>query len=272
MDLRLSGRHAVVTGGSRGLGRAIALALADEGVGVSICARDAGEVQSTVQELRARGCAAHGERVDVTDGDALRAFIDSAGGALGGLELLVACAGGVAGGPRLEQTDAADWRATLELNVTHPALAARAAMPWMRRAGGGAMLFIGSIAGIHPWTRAHYGAAKAAEIHLASSLARELGPFNIRVNALSPGSILFPGSPFERHRLAAPEAFAAWERSEFPFGRLGTTQEIADVACFLLSERASWVTGANVPVDGGQNPPNMMTTQPLPATWRTAAE
>jgi 3-oxoacyl-[acyl-carrier protein] reductase len=269
MDLNLAGRNAVVTGGSRGIGRAIALGLAAEGCNVAICARSRAEVDATLDEFRARDVAVYGAGVDVLDADAVTAFIDEAAEALGGLELLVACAGGQASGPQLDTISAEDWRVTFDLNVTHPAIAARAAKPWMTRAGRGAMVFIASVAGMHPWTRSHYGAAKAAVIHLASSLARELGPDNIRVNALSPGSIIFPTSAWQRLKDADEEAFAVWEQSEFPRGRLGTDSEVADVACFLLSDRASWISGANIAVDGGQNPPNMVSTMPLPGGWRT---
>jgi len=269
MDLGLAGRRAIVTGGTRGIGRAIAFALAAEGCDVAVCARSEPDVRTTVEALAATGRRAFGEQVDVTDPEALRAFVDNAAEAFGGLELLVASAGALAGGPQLAAIGPDDWRFTLDINITHPAIAARTAQPWMVRSGGGAMLFISSIAGMHPWTRPHYGAAKSACIHLAGSLARELGPHNIRVNALSPGSILFPGSAWEGVKAKDEAAFARWERAEFPLGRLGTDHEVADVALFLLSDRAAWVTGVNVPVDGGQNPPNMVTEQPLPGRWRT---
>jgi 3-oxoacyl-[acyl-carrier protein] reductase len=268
VDLGLRGRRAIVTGGSRGLGKAISLALADEGSDVAICARDQLEVDRMVDELGSREVASYGEAFDVTDADSLAGFIDAAASEFGGLDLLVACAGGQVGGPRLQAIQPDDWRRTLDLNVTHPALAARAAQPLMAEAGGGAMVFIASSAGVHPWMRAHYGAAKAAEIHLASSLAREFGPQNIRVNVLSPGSVTYPGSIWEVRQEADPEAYAEWLRSEFPLERVGTDEEVADVACFLLSRRASWVNGANILVDGGQNPPNMLSTFPLPGRWR----
>jgi 3-oxoacyl-[acyl-carrier protein] reductase len=267
MDLELSGKRAIITGGSRGIGRAIALALAAEGCAVAIGARDSHGVETAVAELRRRGATAHGEAVDVTDADALEAFVASSAGALGGLDLLVANAGALSGGPRISAIDASDWRYTLDINVTHPAIAARAAAPLMASGGGGAMVFISSIAGMHPWTRPHYGAAKAAETHLAGSLAHELAPAGIRVNAISPGSIRFPGSAWEGPA-ADREAFERWLEHEFPFRRLGTDTEVADVACFLLSDRASLVTGVNLPVDGGQHPPNMMTTQPMSGRWR----
>src|SRR3954471_732456 len=193
MDLELTGKRALVTGATRGLGRAIAGRLADERCALAICARDGDEVERTAAELRERGVSVHCAALDVTDAAALEHFVAQSGDALGGLDLLVANAGGSAGGERLEEIGAEDWRTTFDLNVVHAAVAARAAAPLMRAAGGGAMVFIASISGTRPQPRAQYAAAKAAEIHLAVSLARELGADGTRVNALSPGSIVFPG-------------------------------------------------------------------------------
>jgi 3-oxoacyl-[acyl-carrier protein] reductase len=257
MDLELTGKRALVTGATRGLGRAIAERLAGEGCALAICARDGDEVERASGELRDRGVTVHGATLDVTDAPALERFVADAGDALGGLDLLVVNAGGSAGGERLDDADAGDWRTTLDLNVVHAAVAARAAVPLMRAAGGGAMVLIASISGLRPQPRAQYAAAKAAEIHLAVSLARELGPDGIRVNALSPGSILFPGGGWDRRRKNDAEAFEQWVRDEFPLGRLGRAEEVADVACFLLSARASWISGTNVVVDGAQNQPGM---------------
>jgi 3-oxoacyl-[acyl-carrier protein] reductase len=257
MDLGLAGKVAFVTGATRGIGRAIVLRLADEGCAIGLCARDADEVQRSAGELRALGVSAHGVAADVTDEAALTAAVDECARELRGLDLVVANAGGAAGGPLLEESSAADWEQTLALNVTHPATLLRAALPHLRVRGGGAALLIASISGIKPQPRAQYAAAKAAEIHLAHTLARELGPDGIRVNALSPGSILFEGGGWATRREAEPEAFAAWVQREFPLGRLGTPKEVADVAAFLLSARASWISGANVVVDGAQNQPGM---------------
>jgi 3-oxoacyl-[acyl-carrier protein] reductase len=257
MDLELTGKRALVTGATRGLGGAIAERLAEEGCALAICARDGQEVERAVEELRSRGVAVHGGAVDVSDAPALERFVADAGEALGGLDLLVANAGGAAGGPKLADATPEDWRTTFDLNVVHAAVAARAVLPLMRAAGGGAMVFVASISGTRPQPRSQYAAAKAAEIHLAVSLGRELGPAGIRVNALSPGSILFPGGGWDQRRTSDPEAFEQWVRDEFPHGRLGTAEEIADVACFLLSARASWISGTNVVVDGAQNQPGM---------------
>jgi 3-oxoacyl-[acyl-carrier protein] reductase len=257
MDLELTGKRALVTGATRGLGRAIAERLAGEGCALAICARDGDDVERASGELCDRGVTVHGATLDVTDAPALERFVADAGDALGGLDLLVVNAGGSAGGERLDDADAEDWRTTLDLNVVHAAVAARAAVPLMRAAGGGAMVLIASISGLRPQPRAQYAAAKAAEIHLAVSLARELGPDGIRVNALSPGSILFPDGGWDRRRKNHAEAFEQWVRDEFPLGRLGRAEEVADVACFLLSARASWISGTNVVVDGAQNQPGM---------------
>jgi 3-oxoacyl-[acyl-carrier protein] reductase len=155
------------------------------------------------------------------------------------------------------ETTGADWATTFALNTGHAATLARAATPHLRARGGGALLLISSISGHRPQPRSQYAAAKAAMSHLAASLARELAGDGIRVNALSPGSILFPGGSWDRRREADPEALAAWVERELPFGRLGTLDEVADVAAFLLSARASWVSGADLVVDGAQNAPSM---------------
>src|SRR5215207_3034611 len=200
MDLELAGRVALVTGATRGIGRAIAAKLAAEGCAVAICARDDDAVAQTVAALEAQGAKAFGASVDVTDDAALEGFVDAAAQTLGGLDLVVANAGGSAGGDLLADTTGDDWRRTMWLNVVHAAVRIRAALPRLRARGGGAALVIASISGSRPQPKAQYAAAKAAEIHLAVSLGRELGPDRIRVNALSPGSILFEGGSWDRRR------------------------------------------------------------------------
>lgn len=257
MDLGLAGRRALVTGGTRGLGRAIVERLVEEGCAVALCARTADAVEQTLAGLRGRGATVYGAGVDVTDDAALTEFVEQSAAQLGGLDLLVANAGGAAGGPELSVTSAQDWRSTFDLNVVHAAVAVRAALPHLASSDAASVVVISSVSGSRPQPKAQYAAAKAAEIALAASLARELGPQRIRVNTLSPGSVLFEGGSWAKRRDADPAAFATFVEREFPLGRLGTAEEIADVTAFLLSPRASWVSGTDVVVDGAQNAPGM---------------
>lgn len=256
MDLELRGKRALVTGGTRGIGRAIVERLLAEGCEVALCARTPEVVEQAVRELSSRGTV-HGRAVDVTDDAALEGFVAEAAALMGGLDLLVANAGGSAGGPALEDADGAAWRATFGLNVVHAAVAVRAALPALRASPAASVVVIASVSGSKPQPKAQYAAAKAAEVSLAASLARELGPDGIRVNTVSPGSILFDGGGWATRRDSDPEGFARFVAEEFPHGRLGTVEEVADVTAFVLSPRASWISGTDVVVDGAQNAPGM---------------
>jgi 3-oxoacyl-[acyl-carrier protein] reductase len=256
MDLGIAGKRALVTGGSRGIGRATALRLAAEGCHVGICGRGAEGVERTVSELSEHGVEAHGVVADVTAAGDIERFVAESAAALGGVDLLVANVGGMAGTTFLETTPE-QWVRTFELNLFHAVRAIHAAVPHMQRRGGGSIVVIASISGWKPGPRAQYGTAKASEIFLSGSLAWELAPHNIRVNTVSPGSTKFPGGGWERYQAANADVFSDFEQSEFPRGRLGTPEEIADVVTFVLSERASWINGANIPVDGGQGRPDV---------------
>jgi len=251
MDLGLSGKVAFITGGSAGIGLAIARALTREGASVALCARDAARLAAAAAELP----RAHTEVADVTDPDALAAAIDNSAAALGRLDLLVANAGGASGGGLLDSTPD-DWAATFAINVLHAAHAIRTAVPHFDRAGGGAALVIASITGRKPGPKSSYAAAKAAEIHLAATLGQELGPRGIRVNSLSPGSVLFEGGGWDWLRTNRPEDYERFAHDDFPARRLLTLDEVADTACFLLSERAGGINGTDIAVDGAQDHPS----------------
>ena len=155
--------------------------------------------------------------------------------------------GGAAGEQSLIETTDEDWAETFDLNVFHAVRTTRAALPSMRQRGGGAVVIVSSISGWKPGPKSQYGSAKAAEIFLAGALAQELAECGVRVNAVAPGSIFFPGGGWARFQQDQPEHFAQFVDREFPAGRLGTPEEVADVVAFLVSERANWINGAMIP-------------------------
>ncbi len=255
MDLGLRGTRVLITGGSRGLGFAVAHALAAEGAAVGLIARGADDLADAGRALAEHGVSVRTAVADVSDTTALRQAVDDIAASLGGLDHLVANAGGTVGG-NLADSAPGDFTATFALNAGHAAELIRAGLPHLRRSGGGAVVIIASITGMRPAPRTTYAVAKAAEIHLAATAAQELAADNIRVNAVSPGSILFPGGSWERFGQENPQAFESFASTQFPLGRLGRAQEVGDVVAFLLSRRASWISGANIVVDGAQRYPS----------------
>ncbi|MGH3903407.1 MAG: SDR family NAD(P)-dependent oxidoreductase [Pseudonocardiaceae bacterium] len=260
VDLQIAGKAALVTGGSRGIGRAVALGLAAEGCSVGICGRGRDDLDRTVDELRDHGVTACGIVADVGEEGEVERFVTEAAAVLGRADLLVANAGSNAGERGFLASTPQEWRQTFELNVGHAARAIRASMPHMQQVGGGAVVIIASISGWKPSPYPQYGSAKAAEIYLAMELGRELASDRIRVNAVSPGSVLAPDGDWDSFRRRAPERFEQFTQRNFPFGRLGSPEEIADAVIFLLSDRASWISGTNICVDGAQS-------RPTPSAW-----
>lgn len=247
MDLKLAGKRAVVTGGSKGIGRAIAVGLAAEGVSVAICARSEQPLREAEAEIRSHGVEAYAEPCDVGDGDALDGFLDRARERLGGVDILVNNVSALGQGD-----DLAAWQANIDLDLLASVRATQRVTTWMSEAGGGSIIFISSISGIEPSATASYSAIKAALISYSKFLAISLAPQRIRVNTIAPGSIEFEGGVWDRARQHNPERYQA-TLARIPWGRMGRPEEVADVAVFLASERAGWITGACVPVDGAQH-------------------
>ena len=255
MDLSLEDKVAIVTGSTRGLGLAAARALAGEGCLVCLC----GRTQSTLDQAR-RDVAARargeervaGVRADLSTPDGVQAVIDGTIAAFGGIDILVNNVG-LARGAGLVDTSDAEWQEAFDQTLFPAIRASRLAVPHMKERGGGAIVIIASVFGREAGGRMTYNAVKAAEISFAKSLAQQLAASNIRVNSVSPGSILFEGGSWWKRQQENSAAIAEFVKRELPFGRFGTPDEVGDVVAFLCSSRASWISGTSVVVDGCQS-------------------
>jgi NAD(P)-dependent dehydrogenase (short-subunit alcohol dehydrogenase family) len=245
MNLGLTGKKAVVTGASRGIGNAIARRLIREGAQVATCARDADELRQSVEELGGNDvCWA--APCDIGDKDAYDSWLHSAVGAMGGCDLFVSNASALAVGD-----EEGDWSASFEVDLMGAVRGSRMLAPIMAEAGKGAIVLVSSVAALELFVMpAAYNALKAAMITYASQLSELLAARNIRVNCISPGAIEFPGGFWSRARREMPELYEATIAKQ-PTGRLGTVEEVADCVAFLLSDRASWISGENLVIDGG---------------------
>jgi 3-oxoacyl-[acyl-carrier protein] reductase len=245
MSFDFQNRRIIVTGGSRGIGRAMALAFAKAGADVSICARGAATLEATRQELAATGHKVHAATCDLGNADAIKAYINAAATALGGVDILVSNASGIDNGSD-------SWADCFNVDVMAAVRAATTAESYLAESPAGAIINISSISGMMPSADSPaYAAAKAALINFTSSEAVRLAPQKIRVNCIAPGSIDFPGGHWDRCRLETPKVYEE-VRATIPFGRYGKPDEIANAALFLASPLASWITGQTLVVDGGQ--------------------
>ena len=250
MDLGLTGKVAMVTGASRGIGRAIAHALADERMQVSVCARTRDALNEAVAALTNAGSPL-GFVGDITEPENARKWIDETLKKFGGIDVLVNNTGSARPGALGELPESA-WQEQFDLNLFAPVRLARLCAEHMEKRGGGSIINIGSIYGRESGGPLTYNASKAALHSFTKMLAREFAPKNIRVNTIAPGSILTAGGIWEQLFRENPAFEKDFIIHEMPAGRLGRPDEVAYAVVMLASPRASWITGANLPVDGAQ--------------------
>jgi NAD(P)-dependent dehydrogenase (short-subunit alcohol dehydrogenase family) len=245
MDLGLKGKRAVVTGGTRGIGRAIAETFADEGADVSICARKADEVASAVAALKAKGVQAFGRALDVADAAALGSWIEASAAELGGIDALVCNVSALAVGDTAES-----WEKSFRTDMMHTVHAVAAAVPHLEKSASGSIVLISSVSGFEvDFAAGSYGALKAALIHYAKGLSRQLVAKGIRVNCVSPGNTYFDGGIWQSIEKNMPDLYNSTLKVN-PTGKFGTPAEVARGVVFLSSPAASRISGANLVIDG----------------------
>jgi len=248
MDLGLKGKKAIVTGGTRGIGRAIVETLADEGCAVAFCARHAEQIAQTVDALKSKGISTFGGVVDIADGKGLREWIAKAGEELGGLDILISSAGAMAMG-----ADEASWMKNLQIDVFGAVNSVQAALPMLeesaKRSGDAAIIAIASTSEVNATEPSSYGAVKGALVHFIKGVAKQNAPKHVRANTVSPGMVYFKGGVWNMVEQRAPEYFKN-SLARNPMGRMATPQDIANAVVFLASPCSSFTTGTNLIVDG----------------------
>jgi 3-oxoacyl-[acyl-carrier protein] reductase len=245
LDLHLKGRKAIVTGGTRGIGRAIAELLTDEGCDVAICARNQKGIDETVAALAEKGVKATGAAVDVADTRALRAFVGEMAARLGGLDIFVANVSALAMG-----MDEESWRRSLDIDVMGTIAGVEAAVPFLEKSSAGAIVIIGTTGAIEmAGAMRPYASVKAALIPYVKGLARNLAAKGVRANMVSPGNVYFKGGVWNVVEERSPAVFKEM-LAHNPTGRMGTPEEVANAVVFLASPRASFITGTNLIIDG----------------------
>lgn len=251
MNLQLKGKNAIVTGGSKGIGKSIALNLSEEGVNVAICARGEDALKKTEKELLKKGVKVIALTCDVGNTKQLDTFLNKVKKQFGTVDILINNVSALSLGD-----DYSDWETSINVDLLGSVNATRKVIPWMLEAGSGNILFISSGSGLEAGSPPAYAAVKAAIISYSKTMAIQLAPKNIRVNALAPGSVEFPDGLWELTKTQNPPLYD-WALSSIPSGRLGTPDEIGKVATFIVSPCASWVVGTCLAVDGGQHKANL---------------
>jgi 3-oxoacyl-[acyl-carrier protein] reductase len=251
MDLELKGKAALITGASRGIGKAIASALAREGADIALVARGSEALQGTANEVAAQGVRTVPIVADVTVAADVQRIARECVEQLGRIDILVNNAGGSF------PDDDEGWTNAYRANIEAAVRTTRAVVPHMREQGGGVIIHIASIWGREAGGGLTYNAMKAAMISHAKNSALALGKDNIRVNSVAPGSIRHPGGSWDRRATEDPAGMAKFVEENIAMGRFGTADEIANVVAFLCSSKASWITGSCINVDGGQTKSNI---------------
>ena len=245
MDLQLKGLKALITGGTKGIGRAIANTLADEGCNVSICARNQGEVDAAVADLGGKGVTAFGQSVDVGDADALAAWVAASAEAMGGIDIIVSNVSG--GGAQGDEA----WRRHMEYDMLGAVRLVESGMEHLTASNNASIVMISTTAALEKFIQAGpYNAVKAALLQYSGALSQDLAPKGIRVNAVSPGPIFIDGGSWDNIKQNM-EAFYDATVKDIPMGRMGNADEVAAQVALLASPRASFTTGTNVVIDGG---------------------
>ena len=245
MDLGLKGLRALVSGGTKGIGRAVAGLLANEGASVAICARDEGEVKATAADLQAGGVSVYGQALDVSDGPSLKSWVESAAGSLDGLDIVVANVSALA-----INNDEESWLKGFEVDMMHSVRMVEAAMPWLEKSTAASIVTVSSVSGREiDFAAGPYGAFKAALLHYTQGLANQLAVKGIRANSVSPGNTYFDGGVWQQIEQGDPDFFAQ-ALALNPTGRMANPEEIARAVVFLASPAASFIMGTNLVVDG----------------------